>query len=56
MNTEYDYNFEPEIDETGNIDFTPMDYVRYYGGWLSLIVSLIGAVILLFWGCFKLAH
>ena len=52
MQTEYDYNNEPEIDETGNIDFTFMDYVRYYGGWLSLI----GAVILLFWGCFKLAH
>ena len=50
MQTEYDYNNEPEIDETGNIDFTFMDYVRYYGGWLSLIVGIV----LLVWGGCKL--
>ena len=49
MNTEYDYNFEPEIDETGKVDMTLWENIQY---WLSLI----GAVILLFWGCFKLAH
>ena len=46
MQTEYDYNNEPEIDEMGKSykvsEFSFWDEVGYWGGWLIVILLIVG--------------
>lgn len=51
MQTEYDYNNEPEIDEMGKpyktSEFSFWDEVGYWGGWFVTVLAVLGLITLI---------
>lgn len=47
MQTEYDYNNEPELDEYNNPQFSFLDEVGYWGGWFVTVLAVLGLITLI---------